>query len=168
MKHPRRYPLRNYNALKVVIAAFVACYGIVAYQGGARSERGEYFPVFNWSLFTYVSSVRGLLELHVKRIGDHEFEHPVNYFELDEYFHTASNRSTDLKKNLERLVRAKKRGDEAQVAALRKLIENRHLSGHGPVEYEIVYVVFSPVDRWKTGRVMRESVIAQWETGPTT
>jgi len=168
MKPHRRYSLRNYSALKITIAMFVVVYGIVAYQGGAKSERGEYFPVFNWSLFTYVKSVRGLTELHVKRIGAHEFERPVNFFELDEYFPTASARSSDLKKNLERLVRARARGDQAQVATLRKLIETRHLSGHGSVEYALVYVVFSPVERWKTGRTMRESVIAQWETGPRT
>ncbi len=58
----------------------------VAYAAGRHSPRGEYFPAFSWSLFTYACPVRGLLELHVRRIGDRTFDASLKYFELDDYF----------------------------------------------------------------------------------
>jgi hypothetical protein len=157
--------MQSYTTRKGIIFLFVVAYGLVAYLGGKTSPRGEYFPVFNWSLFTHVAPVRGLLEVHVSRIGDRVFEQPVNFFELDQYFPTAQKRSTDLKKTLEQIARAAQRGDEKKVAALRGILEQRHLGGHGTVAYEIRYVVFRPLERWKTGRVMRQRVLASFETG---
>jgi hypothetical protein len=61
----------------LIIASFIASYVVVAYLGGKVSHRGEFFPVFNWSLFTHVSPVRGLLELYVVRVGDKTFDRPV-------------------------------------------------------------------------------------------
>jgi hypothetical protein len=159
------YSTRGYVARKLIIASFIASYVVVAYLGGKVSHRGEFFPVFNWSLFTYVSPVRGLLELHVVRVGDKTFDRPVNYFELDSYFETARNRSTDVKKTLERLVAAHQRKDTETESTLRAVLEHQHLSGHGRVVYEIRYVIFSPVDRWLNGTVMRQQLIARFDTG---
>src|SRR5687767_9663083 len=98
-----RFTRKSHAACKLALVVFVAWYAVVADWGGETSARGEFFPVFNWSLFTYVKPVRGLLELYVVRIGDHTFPQPINYFELDSYFATVRNRSTDLKKTMERL-----------------------------------------------------------------
>ena len=160
----RNGSLQSYTVRKGIIFLFVVAYGLVAYVGGKMSPRGEYFPVFNWSLFTHVAPVRGLLEVHVSRIGDRIFEQPVNFFELDQYFPTAQARSTDMKKTLEQIVGATQRGDQKQVAALRGILERRHLGGHGTVAYEIRFVVFRPLERWKTGRIMRQHVLARFET----
>jgi hypothetical protein len=159
------YSVRGHTARKLIIGVFIVAYVAVAHMGGRMSPRLEFFPVFNWSLFTHVHPVRGLLELYVSRIGDKTFDEPVNYFELDDYFETARNRSTDVKKTLERYVMAKQAGDTATMEKLRGVIEARHLGGHGTVQYEIRYVVFKPVDRWLDGSILRQQVVAQFDTG---
>jgi hypothetical protein len=160
-----RYTLRGHTFRKLMVALFTTAYVAVAYVGGEVSPRGEFFPVFNWSLFTYVHPVRALLELYVVRIGDKTFDKPVHYFELDDYFETARNRSTDLKKTLERYVMARNAGDTETMQKLRGVIERQHLGGHGTVEYEIRYVVFQPVDRWRNGTILRQAVLARATTG---
>lgn len=166
MKSHRRYTLAEHSALKVFIATLVVLYGVVAYEGGARSPRGEYFPVFNWSLFSHVGSVRGLAEIRVHSIGDTRFEKPADYFTLDSYFASARNRSTDLRKSLDRFGRAYMSGRAQEADEWRRLVELRHLSGRGRVKYEIVGTEFNPLERWKTGRVRREFVLGQFETDP--
>ena len=162
---PGTYSLRGYKARKLIIGVFLAAYVTVAFLGGRMSPRGEFFPVFNWSLFTYVHPVRALIELYVVRVGDKTFDKPVNYFELDDYFETARIRSTDLKKTLERYDKAGSRNDTKEMEKLRGVIEAQHLSGHGPVEYEIRYVAFRPVDRWLHGRILEQQILARYSTG---
>jgi hypothetical protein len=159
------YSDRGYRARKAFVALFVTTYVTVASLGGRMSPQGEFFPVFNWSLFTHVHPSRGLLELYVIRIGDKTFDQPVNYFELDSYFETARVRSTDLKKTLSRYAAAKRTRDTRAMAKLRAVIEGQHLSGHGRVEYEIRYVVFRPIDRWLHGKIERQRVVARFDTG---
>jgi hypothetical protein len=48
------YSVRGYTVRKTLLIVFVAAYVAVAYAGGRHSPRGEYFPVFSWSLFTHV------------------------------------------------------------------------------------------------------------------
>jgi hypothetical protein len=103
--------------------------------------------------------------LHVRRIGDRTFDTPVNYFELDDYFESARIRSTDVKKTLERYVAAQRSGDAQTMKKLRGVLEAQHLGGHGPVDYEIRYVVFMPVDRWLYGTTLEEQVLVRLETG---
>lgn len=164
MPAQRRFTVRTLSALRICIAALATLYLIIAYAGG-HTERREYFPFFNWSLFSSVDSEPGLVELHVKRIGDRTFDPPVNFFELGSYFATARIRSTDLVKDLTRLYGASQRGDLELAEKLRKLIEFQHLSGHGVVEYQLVFVEFRPVERWKSGRNLRERVLGEYRTG---
>jgi hypothetical protein len=90
------FTVRAHRSLQTLLLSLAVLYAAVAFRGGIDSPRGEFFPVFNWSLFTYVSPTRGLLELHVKRIGDRTFDTPVNYFDLGTYFASARERTTDL------------------------------------------------------------------------
>jgi hypothetical protein len=156
--------MQGYSARKRLLVLFVLTYAVVAFWGGKTSPRGEFFPVFNWSLFTHVSDVRTLIELYVVRIGDRSFERPINYFELDEYFPTAAGRSADIRKTLDRLVHAVRRGDKPQMDKLLRVLESQHLSGHGPVLYEIRSVEFRPIQRWRTGKVISNTLMSRIES----
>jgi hypothetical protein len=160
----QRFTGRGYFALKITMAVFVVAYVVIAYAGGS-TERRQYFPVFNWSLFSSVESRPSVVELHVKRIGDQSFNPPVNYFELGSYFATARSRSPELPKNAGLLAAAAERGDTKRVEQLRRMIELQDLSGQGTVEYQLVRVEFDPIERWKTGRNLREVILAEYQTG---
>ncbi len=92
--------MRSYQARKWAVPTFIAIYVVVAVIGGMRSPRGEYFPVFNWSLFSYIAESRTLPEIYVTRIGDKSFVPAKPYSDLGEYFETARNRSTNVRKLL--------------------------------------------------------------------
>jgi hypothetical protein len=162
---PNRFSTRGYTARKYALAAFVILYAVVAHWGGMTSPDREFFPVFNWSLFTHVYPVQELPELRVLSIGDKHFPEPVNFFELDSYFESARLRSIIVTKTLSRLRAAILRKDDAEIARLRKIIETRHLTGHGPVEYEIRTVKYRPVERWKNkDHVVQETVEARFKS----
>lgn len=164
MSLQRRFTVRSHSVLKTTMAVLVVVYVVIAYEGG-HTERHQYFPAFNWSLFSYVNATPSLVELHVKRIGDQTFDPPVNYFELGSYFLSARNHSTQLTKNVGLLAWASQNGDKQRAETLRKLIELQDLSGHGIVEYQLVRVEFNPIERWKTGRKQHETVLAEYQTG---
>jgi hypothetical protein len=166
-RNARDLSTTGYTARKTLLALFVLTYAVVAFWGGKTSPRGEFFPVFNWSLFTYVKPERSLLELYVLRIGDRTFERPVNYFELDAYFPSARQRSTDLRKTMEGISNAAQHGDREQLERLRRVLETRHLSGQGPVLYEIRRVKFRPLQRWRTGKVISHELKARIQTRET-
>lgn len=161
----RRFSLAAYRRLTLSMFAFVLCYLGVAYWGGKYHSRGELFPVFNWSLFTYVYETRVLVELSVSRIGDQTFDEPVPYYDLGLFFDSARIRSIDVQKNLDRLVGAIRRGDKAAAGRLRRVLEEQHLSGRGTVDYRIESVIFEPLDRWKNDAVIGRRLIAEFATG---
>lgn len=168
MQNPsrNRFSTKGYTARKYALAAFVIVYVAVAHWGSTASANREFFPVFNWSLFTHVYPVQELPELHVLSIGDTKFPKPISYFELDSYFESARLRSIVVTKTLSRLRAALLRNDEAEVARLRTIIETRHLAGHGPVEYEIRTLKYRPVDRWKNkDHIVAQTVEARFKTG---
>jgi hypothetical protein len=157
--------MKGYTARKYALGVFVLAYTVVAHWGWEASPRREFFPVFNWSLFTHVYPLQTLPELHVLSIGDTKLATPVNYFELDAYFESARLRSIIVTKTLGRLQAALLRNDEAEVARLRKIIETRHLSGHGPVEYEICAVRFEPLERWKNrDHIVEQTVLGRFKS----
>lgn len=160
-----RFSRRGYTARKVALVVFVIAYTVVADWGGRVSPNREFFPVFNWSLFTHVNPYPLQPELHVVSIGDTRFDKPVNYFDLGSYFDSARQRSSTVQKTVRRLRAAVLANDEPEIARLRKIIETRHLSGHGPIEYEIRSVQFDAIERWKNKNyTAQETVVARFTT----
>ena len=161
----RRFSTKGYTARKYALAAFVVVYAVVAEWGARVSPHLEFFPVFNWSLFTFVHPDPTHPELHVVSIGDKTFAAPVNYFDLDSYFEPARQRASTVTKTLRRLRAAIAANDAAEIARLRKIIETRYLSGHGPIEYEIRFVHFNALERWKDkNHVIDETVLARFKS----
>jgi hypothetical protein len=157
--------MTGYVVRKYVLFAFVAAYSVVAVWGGEVSPRREFFPVFNWSLFTHLYPMQNAPELYVLSIGGRAFPKPVNYFELGRYFESARMRSSVVPKTLLQLSRAVSAKDAAEVARLRAIIETRHLAGHGPVEYEVRNVRFMAVERWKDrDRIIDQQVVGRFTT----
>lgn len=153
--------IRVYRAKKFGILFFFIAYFVVQCAGQMNSSRGEYFPVFGWSLFTEVINPRWAVELEIIRIGDTVFPEPVNFFELKDYFSAAAARSSDVNKTAVQILNRLEREPEA-AAALRRVFERRHFSDHAQVEYQFVIVKFDPIVRWRSGEVIERHVVKRF------
>jgi hypothetical protein len=162
LRDPRSSGLRSFRTCRTAALVFLVAYVIVAWAGGHYSRRGEYFPVFNWSLYTRVSPVRSLYELYVIQIGDQKFDRPVLYANLASYFDAKRVRSTNVKKTLQRMAKAAQARNWDELERIRVVLENEYLSGRGLVRYEIHLTTFRPIERWRENRLLRDELVARY------
>ena len=68
--------------------------------------------------------------------------------------------------SIEHLGKAVERDDAAEVAEVRAYLESLHLSGRGPVRYELVRRTYDPLERWHDRHAfLAVRPIAQFESG---
>lgn len=157
------HSLALYRFKKFAILLFFIAYSVVQCAGAVHSPRGEYFPVFSWSLFSTVKDVRRSLEIEITRIGDTTLPEPVNFFELDEHFAAAERRTSTVIKSAVRFAKVY-RADPARGEAMRRVFEETYLSGPGRVDYQFVAVRYDPVRRWRSGEVIERDVLVRFST----
>lgn len=150
----------GYRLRSVLLFVFFLAYAIVAVLGDYRSERGEYFPVFSWSLFSRSLDRLVLLEVMVHRLGDREFDPPVRYTSLKDEFRLAQ--STDAAKAVRRYVRGMN-GPADEARARRRVVEARLFEGK-PVDYDIRRTLFVPLERYHDGTVIDQLVLGRYQT----
>lgn len=148
---------------KLTIFLFFIAYSVISFNGYLYSLRGEYFPIFSWSLFSEVQSPAEKVEVEIMRIGDTEFAEPVNYFDLPEYFRGAAARSTNVTKAALRLMQLHLR-DPAGSGPMRRVFEQNYLDGNGTVAYRLVLVRFEPLERFRSGAIIGRQVLAEFVT----
>ena len=156
--------LQNFRNLIVFIPTFFVFYASIAHLGGFTTSKKEIFPFFNWSLFTYVSDSRNLIEVEVLAIGGKELNSPTRFFELDNFFRAAKGRNATVKKLLERIYSAKVRGEDEEFENLRGVLESNYLSDQSAIAYQLVLVSYNPIDRWKNGTVTFKKVLGTYRT----
>lgn len=149
----------GYRLRYALLFLFFFGYAAIALLGDRYSERGEFFPVFSWSLFSHATEYFLLLEVMVHRVGDREFDPPVRYSSLDSEFRLAH--SSDVGKTLHRYVMGLN-GPEEEVRARRRVVEALLFDGK-PVEYELRRTLFKPLERYEKG-----TDINHWSLGPFT
>ena len=125
-------------------------YTPVAVLGGLQG--GEYFPVFNWSLFTHVKRNIITTEIQVDRIGDRILSPPQRFFALKSEFSAARKQDVTLWKTLTRY-RVATNSDEGAAEAIRRQIEAKYLRHGDDVHYRIVTSWYDALDRYHTGTV---------------
>ena len=158
-----RGSLRTYRFKKNLILCFFLMYTLVQCAGNNLSSRGEFFPVFGWSLFSHNINPAWTLELEITRIGELNLPKPMNFFELGDYFIMARSRSTLVTKNMRRIYHIYKT-DPTTAASMLKEFERSFLNGYGRVDYRFVSVRFDSLVRWQTGEVIERNVVAQFST----
>ncbi len=151
----------KFKSLELLIAASLIFYALIALAGNLMAPKGEYFPFFSWSLFSTVPSDKSTFELHIYRIGDMVIDPPQNFFALREYFEAAQARSSRVSKAARRFGRAL-RWEREDAAAFREVFEAHLLREHSAVEYAIVRVRYRPLERWRTGVVDHQEVVARF------
>ena len=151
--------LRSYLATKYGIPLFFVAYAVVAVLGGLRG--GEFFPVFNWSLFSAVDRPGWTVELEVTKIGNRAFDPPVAYFELPDIFPDVTRRGPTFVKALKAIVKLQQT-DLSQANGRRWAMERGFLSIGQPVEYRIVSHLNEALERRKTGEILDTYVWGEW------
>lgn len=134
-------------------------YAVVAVLGGLRG--GEFFPVFNWSLFSAVDRPSWTLELEVTKIGNRAFDPPMAYFELPDIFPDATWSGTTFVKALKAMVKLQQT-DPSRAKDRRRAMERGFLSIGQPVEYRIVSHLNEALERRKTGEILDTYVWGEW------
>lgn len=124
----RRYTLGGLNARRNGFFLLFLVYLLVAALGMKFHERKEFFPVFSWSLFTYVWEHAWGYEVEITRIDDQVFDPPRNYFEFPHVFAFAAMRDNAVVKAASAFasVREKTPGRDED---LRAALEDRYLAG---------------------------------------
>lgn len=139
--------MQAYRNLRAgVTLFFVACF-----CGGLATELipggREVFPVFSWFLFTKTPNVRAQFGLLVREAGGREVKPARLYEEADGF--VAAPRAIAAQALIQEIGKAWKQGNESEVSRLRRLLEATYLPT--PARYDLVWVRYDPIKRWKTG-----------------
>ena len=155
--------MKKYLSCKNLIIIFFISYSAIAAYGNVYSPRKEIFPVFSWSLFSYVSDNSKQIELEITEIDHVALDEPTYFYELSREFHAARKRDVTLAKLLQRIAVARRNGDSEATESLRRVLERTYLSDHRQVGYRIVLTRFHPIERWRDGTIRSKHVLGQFE-----
>lgn len=141
---------RSYRFRSAALMTFFVCYVVVAVAGSNFATRGEFFPVFSWSLFSRVENPKVDWRVLIHRIGQERFDPPKNFYALTDRFPLARNRSTDASKTT-RLFGYGIYHELDTVEETREVFEKRLFQDQPDVEYEMLLTRFDPLERWRHG-----------------
>lgn len=141
------YGMQAYRNLRAGVTLFFIAY----FGGGLATELvpggREVFPVFSWFLFTKTPNVRAQYGLLVREAGGRELNPPRLYEEADGF--VSAPRAIAAQTLFQEIGAALKQGNESEVRRLRRLLEATYLPL--PARYDLVWVRYDPMVRWKTG-----------------
>ena len=155
----RPTPLR---VLRRRLALLVILYCIL----GAASQKlvpgvDEIFPFSGWSLFSKVPHLESKYSVLIDRHDGQAVEPPVSLLQAPGSMVTGNRFIA--RKLIQRLGRAHDRGETAEAARLRALLEDTHLQGR--VGYRLRFERYEPLEKWQTGQNREARDLASFDTG---
>ena len=157
--------MRKFRSLIVIIPAFYLYYASIAVFGGILSDKYEYFPFFNWSLFSYVSDIRHLCELEIISINGRVLDPPANFYALPQDFEAARTKDSTVLKLLQKIANAKAAGDQQRFEELREVLDHTYLSSRSDVVYRLVVNEYHPIERWRDGSIRSTVALGRFRAG---
>ncbi len=155
--------LAEYNMRRTLAPTLLVAYIVIAIL--AKPEgRAELFPFFNWSLFSTSSNPRTDVVVIVRSIDGEILPGKKYFYDLTDSFETARRRDSRFGKALDLLAQAKVHSKPNE-HRLRRSIESNFMSEAEHLEYDLVQLVFDPIDRLSTGKIIRKNKIATYEKG---
>ncbi|HUT49522.1 MAG TPA: hypothetical protein VM325_09290 [Alphaproteobacteria bacterium] len=145
-----------------MVLGLLVAYLCIAVAGGVQSPKGEIFPFFNWSLFTYVSDHRQLIEIEILAINGVRLDAPTRFHDLPKQFAGARNKSVSILKLASRMAAAHIDGDQARFRSLRKVLEATYLAEAERLKYRLVANRYHPIERWRDGSIRSTIVIGEY------
>ena len=144
--------MRGYLFRRRILILFVIGY-VIASLYGPRLGRSEFYPFFNWDLFSYTHSIRHDVVVLVHSINGIALEEPTNYFYVPNQLAQSSRGEIRLRKMLWTLWSHQREGNQEQVAKLLKILRSRYFSEVKSAEFEIALIKYNPIERQKTGKI---------------
>lgn len=151
--------MKSYIRTIVFFPLFLLVYTLVATVDKETTKGKEFFPFFQWSLFTYIPSPAYANELWVTGFDGNDLPEPLFIFELKDQFRLAARNSPTVFKLLDRIALAYQDEDNETLARLISLLEQNYLKDNPDTDYIIVGVVFEPIERWRTKEIDKYWVI---------
>jgi hypothetical protein len=149
----------TYTQLKWSIIGLLLLYAAVGFLADATKPENDFedvYPFFSWFLF-----------IHVPKATQRGFDARLTSIEgvalTSSVSLTASPvapkndvRPIQMHNFIDALGRALKSGDKSAIEAARKALESRFQK---KATYEVLEIRYHPVDRWRTGALLEETVI---------
>lgn len=155
--------IKRYYLRQTLGPILMLAYIIVAILGKPAST-AELFPFFNWSLFSTSSNPRADIVVIVRSIDGKALPEEQYFYALTDVFETARSRDSRFAKALDRLAHAKVNSTSVE-HDLRKSIERNFMREASHMEYDLTQIIFDPIDRLATGKVISKMKIATYEKG---
>jgi hypothetical protein len=158
----RTSALTAYHLRRSLAGLCVAAYAILAI---AMKPAGaiEFFPFFNWSLFSDTSDQRTDIILRMTEIDGVTLMPPQLFYDMKDRFAAARNKDPRLMKLLDRWFYAIKTQDMVTADQLRAVVEQTFLQEARTAGYELVVLVYNPLRRIHTGEIERLEVVGRFE-----
>ncbi len=144
--------VRVYLFRRRILICLIIGYVLAALYG-PRLGRSEFYPFFNWDLFSYTHSTRYDFVVIVHSIDGVDLKEPTIYFYVPNHFIMPDGEKIRLRKLLGDLWGHKRKGDRKQVEKLLSIIRSKYFSSIGSAEYEIAFIRYNPIERLKTGKI---------------
>lgn len=125
----------------------------------------EFFPFFNWSLFSKTAPVRSDVVVMVRRVDGQQVDPPGLYYDMTDTFASAKSRDILVRKTLWRLARALRSGEAATAEVLRGVIEQTFMRDADEVHYDLAIITYDPIVRRQSGAIDNLEVIASFKKG---
>lgn len=144
--------MRSYRRHACTVAAFLVAYALLGCVFRFTRPGGEVFPVSSWTLFLRVPNRVSEYEVEILSVAGARLPEPLALHRAGGRFPGSGDISAT--RLVQRMGRAHEAGDEARLAELRRLFEQRWLGPErAPLEYRLVRHHYSPLERWKGGSV---------------
>ncbi len=147
--------MHRYRRLQIFVAAALAFVFVVG-MAGEIPPRHENFPFASWSLFSLVPGRRSEFDLIVHTA---EASQPFNQADRLVY-HPHSIVAHEI---IQQFGDAERAGDAAASRSLRRQIEQEFIPA--VTGYDLVRVTYTPVERWRTGRVLSTDPVRSFTRG---
>lgn len=142
--------MHAYRRTRLAVILSILGYAATALVLGLGYHHREVFPLFSWSLFTHVPSVRTDAGVQILQLGDRAFDPPLELLEARGLFPRAS--SIQAYYTVQKLAGASMARDGAEIERLRRLFESEYLGARDRhLRYRLILRRFDPIDRWRGG-----------------
>ena len=154
--------LRRYRASRLFVWPAALIYAAVAFAARPPGQI-EFFPFFNWSLFTFGQMQRADIVLLVRSIDGQKLPQPAQFYDLKHIFPAARAKDSSLMKLLDRWRAATLNGEHSTADEIRAVVEDTFMTGAASVEYELVVIGYDPLRRIKDGTIEHVMVVGSFE-----
>ena len=144
----------QYSRRVSFLIAFLMIYPLCAYFG-PRDGRAEFYPFFNWSLFTNASDIRTDVVLMIHEVNGKALAEPALFYDMKDQFGAAERRDSRLAKLIGDYAAGRFRNQNV----LENVIFNRYMPEVQSIAYDVAVIQYRPDVRYRTGEIMRTKVI---------